>query len=144
MLNARRFSTVLCAVSFLAAPTCASAEKQPISFEFTEVGATVDPTGLFSEDEITEGGSDVQPSIWYSTFPVDGGEVTLAILADKWCSAHECPFRFRLTTDSGMVLLSEVSPAYGMICQDTDAMTVDPIDLTVQACGNVIDLKAAR
>jgi hypothetical protein len=119
-------------------------DSVPIEFDFIEVGAGVDPNGLWSEEEIEEGGSAVQPSIWYATFPVDGGEASLSILVDKWCGAQECPFRFRLNSDSGMWLKSHEEPAYGMICQDTDSMTVDPIELTVRACGNVIDLKMAR
>lgn len=119
--------------------------QEPITFEFSAAGATTDPTGLFTDEEVNEGGSNVQPPIWYSTFPVDGGVVTLAILVDRWCGARECPFRFRLEVDgSSMVLRSHVGRNYGMICQNTDAMTVDPIDLTLTACGTVIDLKAAR
>lgn len=34
---------------------------------------------------MAEGGSDVQPSVWYARFPVRGGEVTLAVLVDAWC-----------------------------------------------------------
>lgn len=144
MLNARPFSILMLAASLIAGSVPAFAEDQPISFQFTDVGDPVDPTGLFTDEELVEGGSDVQPSIWYATFPVDGGEVDFAILVDKWCGAHECPYRFRLTTDSGMTLHSSSGDAYGMVCQDTDSMTVDPIDLTITACGSVIDLKAAR
>lgn len=144
MLNARPFSILMLAASLIAGSVPAFAEDQPITFEFTDVGDPVDPTGLFTDEELAEGGSDVQPSISYATFRVDGGRVDLAILADKWCGTQECPYRFRLTTDSGMVLNSFSGDAYGMVCQGMDSMTFDPIDLTITACGFEIDLKAAR
>lgn len=118
--------------------------EEPITFTASELGITTDPTGLFSDEELAEGGSVVQPSIWASTFPIDGGSVTMAVMIDRWCGAQECPFRFRLEVDNGPVLLSHVGRNFGMVCQDKDAMTVDPIELTVTACGVVIDLKTAR
>ena len=119
--------------------------QEPITFEFANTGATEDPTGLFSAEELEQGGSTVQPPIWYSTFPVDGGEVTLAILVDRWCGAQECPYRFRLeVADGSMTLHSHLGQNYGMICQNTDSISVDPIELTVTACGALIDLKEAR
>lgn len=120
-----------------------SAEEVPLIFQSTETGALTDPTDLFTNEEIEEGGSVVQPSIWYSTFSVDGGEVTLAILVDRWCGLAECPFRFRLEAEGGVVLHSHFGRAHGMICQDRSSMTVDPVELVLTACGNEIDLKKA-
>ena len=120
-----------------------SAEEVPPIFESTETGALTDPTGLFTDEEVEQGGSVVQPSIWYSTFPVDGGEVTLAILVDRWCGLSECPYRFRIEAEGGMELHSHFPPAHGMICQDRSSMTVDPVELVLTACGNQINLKQA-
>ena len=119
------------------------ADETPLSFEMTEIGALTDPTGLFTDEEVEQGGSVVQPSIWHSTFPVDGGEVTLSVLVDRWCGLSECPFRFIITADNGMELRSHNPPAHGMICQDRSSMTVDTVELVVTACGNQIDLKQA-
>ena len=83
------------------APMAALAEERPVEFQSTEIGATSDPTGLFTPQEVEEGGSDVQPSIRYAVFPVDGGEVTLSVLVGEWCGMSECPFRFRLVADDG-------------------------------------------
>jgi hypothetical protein len=126
------------------AASAALAESAPIAFESTPTGVMVDPTGLWSDAEVAEGGSDVQPSVHYATFAVDGGEVTLSILVDTWCSLSECPYRFRLTTGSGLTLHSHAPPDYGMICQDTESMTYDPVELTMTACTATIDFKTAR
>lgn len=122
-------------------PGLAFGEQEPIAFEYADVGIETDPTGLFTDEELAEGGSDVQSPIWYSTFEVDGGEVTMAILVDRWCGISECPVRFRLVADNGLKLQSHSPPAFDMICQDTDAMTVDPIELVVTACAAEFDLK---
>ena len=120
-----------------------SAIQEPITFQGVMIGAAIDPTGLFSDAELEEGGSTVQPPIWHSTFPVDGGEVTLAILVDRWCGLSECPFRFVIQADNGMRLHSHNPPAHGMMCQDRSSITVDPIKLVLTACGTEIDLKQA-
>lgn len=126
----------------------ATAETLHFRFNEAEIGADSDPTGLFSNDEVAEGGASGSatplPSILYTTFPVDGGEVTLSILQNGWCSASECPYRFRLTTDTGMVLLSHYGDAYGMICQAPELMSYDREALILTACGSEIDLKDAR
>lgn len=136
-----RATAIACVIASLCVP--AMAEEMPITFEMAEIGALTDPTGLFTDDEVEQGGSVVQPSIWYSTFPVDGGEVTLSILVDRWCGLSECPYRFRLETEDGTELRSHFGRAHGMICQDRSSMTVDPIELVLTACGNEIDLKQA-
>ena len=64
-------------------PLAASADQVPMEFAFSAVGAETDPTGLFTREEVAEGGSQVQSSVWYSTTPVDGGRMTLAILVDQ-------------------------------------------------------------
>lgn len=120
-----------------------SQAETALTFNMTEIGDPTDPTGLFTGEEVEQGGSVVQPSIWHSTFPVDGGEVTLTVLVDRWCGLSECPFRFVIRADSGMELRSHTAPAHGMICQDRSSMTVDPVELVVTACGNEIDLKQA-
>lgn len=117
---------------------------EPIEFEFAATGATSDPTELFTDEEVDEGGSNVQPAIWHTTFPVDGGTVTMAILVDRWCGTQECPYRFRIEADNGLILRSHLGESYGMICQDVDSMTMNPIELLVRACGATIDLKTAR
>jgi len=118
-------------------PAMASAEARPIQFTPVELGATTDPTGLWTPAEIAEGGSVVQPSIWYATFPVDGGEVTISALLDHWCSMSECPYRIRLTAPAvGLDLRGE-----GMACQARDTFTYDPVALTITACAQTIDLK---
>lgn len=119
------------------------ADSAPISFEMTEIGALTDPTGLFTGEEVEQGGSIVQPSIWYSTFPVDGGAITLSILVDRWCGLSECPFRFRIETEDSTEMRSHFGRAHGMICQDRSSMTVDPVELVLTACGVEIDLKQA-
>ena len=121
----------------------ALAEGVSLNFETTEVGELTDPTGLFTKEEIEQGGSVVQPSIWHVTYPVDGGEVTLSILVDRWCGLSECPFRFLVRAENGMELRSHNPPAHGMVCQDRSSMTVDPVELILTACGNEIDLKQA-
>lgn len=122
-------------------PGLAFGEQVPIVFEHTEVGSLTDPTGLFSDEELKDGGSVVQPSIWYSTFSVEGGQVIMTVLFDAWCGVRECPVRYRLVADSGLELDSHQSPDFGMICQDTDSMTVDPVELVIRACDAEIDLK---
>lgn len=128
----------------------AAQEAVPVVFEVSEAGAASDPTGLFSDEEVKEGGTPSMPSVWYSTFPVDGGEVTLSVLANAWCGMADCPFRFRIrSTDGSFSLQGFEPPNYGMICQafmegESSAITYDPIALTIDACGTVIDLKAAR
>ncbi|WP_143413039.1 hypothetical protein [Haematobacter missouriensis] len=118
----------------------ALAEQLPIYFNHVEINETADPTELWTPSEILEGGSVVQPSIWHSTFPVDGGEVTMSVLVDHWCSMTECPYRIRLTAPAlGVELRGE-----GMACQARDIFTYDPIDLTVTACAQTIDLKELR
>ena len=120
------------------------AEQMPIQFEEAPIGAMSDPTGLWTDDEVAESRVPSLPPIAHSTFPVDGGEATLAILQGAWCGTADCPYRFRLTTDGGAVLHSHAVGDYGMTCQSTDFFTVDPIDLTVRACDQTIDLKTAR
>lgn len=118
-------------------PAMASAEAVPIQFTSVELGATVDPTGLWTPQEVAEGGSVVQPSIWHSTFPVEGGEVTISVLVDHWCGMAECPYRVRLTAPAaGLDLRGE-----GMACQARDTFTYDPVALTISACAQTIDLK---
>lgn len=118
-------------------PAMASAEARPIQFTPVELGATTDPTGLWTSAEIAEGGSVVQPSIWYATFPVDGGEVSISVLLDHWCGMAECPYRVRLTAPAaGLDLRGE-----GMACQARDTFTFDPVALTISACAQTIDLK---
>lgn len=144
----RRRSAAVLRIMAMAAgalvPAIASAEQVPVRFQSIAVGHSADPTGLFTPEEVAEGGSDVQPSIRYAVFPVDGGEVSLSVLVGEWCGMSECPYRFRLVADNGMSLQSDQPPDYGTICQDSEAVTVDPVALTVTACGAVIDLKAAR
>ena len=118
-------------------PASVSAEALPVRFTPVELGATTDPTGLWTPEEIAEGGSVVRPSIWHSTFPVDGGEVTISILLDHWCSMAECPYRVRLMAPAaGLDLRGE-----GMVCQARDTFTIDPVALTISACAQTIDLK---
>ncbi|MBE0599956.1 MAG: hypothetical protein IH568_01435 [Burkholderiaceae bacterium] len=147
------YSTTRVLALLLGMSACAAfAEGQPvdpvpITFLTIESGERSDPLGLFSEEEISEGGSDVQPSIWYATFPVDGGEVDLSILVDAWCGMSECPFRHRIRDSKGDVVhVGFRPPQFGMICQGffgetPDAITYDPIHLTIQACGQTLDLK---
>ena len=122
-------------------------EVVPITFLNIGDGGSSDPLGLFSDEEIAEGGSDVQPSIWYATYPVDGGEVDLSILVDAWCGMRDCPFRHRIRNTKGDVVhVGFRPPQFGMICQGFSgetpgAITYDPINLTIQACGLTIDLK---
>lgn len=139
---------IIAASALVGLSSVAMAETLPVELEDAEVGAASDPTGLFSDDEVAEGGAAGSatpvPSIRYASFPVDGGEVTLAILQNAWCGMSECPYRFRLETDGGMSLLSHHGPAYGMICQSDEDMSYDPVALTLTACGSEIDLKDAR
>ena len=132
----------------LAFPSIAPAEKLPVVFSEAEIGALSDPTGLFSDEEVAEGGAAGSvtpvPSILYAILPVDGGTVTLAILENAWCGLSECPYRFRLETDSGMTLLSHHGREAGMICQARELMSYDPVTLTMTACNAVIDFKDAR
>ena len=122
---------------FCLLPATANADAMPIQFTAVDLGATTDPTGLWTPQEITDGGSVVQPSVWHSTFPVDGGEVTISVLLDHWCSMAECPYRVRLSAPAaGLDLRGE-----GMACQARDTFTYDPLALTISACGQIIDLK---
>lgn len=133
-----RIPLIIAAICF--SSEAALAEQLPIYFNPVEINATADPTELWTPSEILEGGSVVQPSIWHSTFPVDGGEVTISVLVDHWCSMTECPYRIRLTAPAlGVELRGE-----GMACQARDIFTYDPIDLTVTACAQTIDLKELR
>ena len=122
-------------------------ELVPITFLNIGDGGASDPLGLFSDKEIAEGGSEVQPSIWYATFPVDGGVVDLSILVDAWCGMSECPFRHRIRDSKGAVVhVGFRPPQFGMICQGfveetPGAITYDPINLTIKACGQTLDLK---
>jgi len=126
----------LLAAALLALPTAALADDIPITWEAVEMDTRIDPTGLWTRHEIREGGSVVQPSIHYSTFPVDGGEVTISVLVDHWCGMSECPYRVRLVAPAlGLDLLGE-----GMACQARDTFTYDPVALTITACAQVIDL----
>lgn len=136
-------TSLICAAVLASTAGALLADNAPITFEMTEIGTLTDPTGLFTNEEVEEGGSVVQPSIWFSTFPVDGGEITLAILVDRWCGLSECPFRFRIETKDGTELRSHFGRAHGMVCQDRSSMTVDPVELVLTACGNDIDLKRA-
>lgn len=87
MMPAR--TSLIFAAIVASASSALHAENVPITFEMSEIGTLSDPTGLFSDEEVEQGGSVVQPSIWFSTFPVDGGEVTLSILVDRWCGLSE-------------------------------------------------------
>jgi hypothetical protein len=115
-----------------------------ISFQSTETGVITDPTGLWSAAELAEGGSDVQPSVWHATFPIRGGEVTLAILVDAWCGMAECPFRYRIAADDGRVVASHPPGDFGMICQSREDMWVAPETGILHACAARIDLWATE
>ena len=136
-------TSLICAATVASIATAALSDGIPLTFETTEIGELTDPTGLFTDEEVQQGGSVVQPSIWHATFPVDGGEVTLSVLVDRWCGLSECPFRFIVRAENGMELRSHNPPAHGMVCQDRSSMTVDPVELILTACGNEIDLKQA-
>ena len=133
-------STTLLAVALACGPAVALADSLPIRFTEAELGATTDPTGLWRPAEIAEGGSLVQPSIWFATFPVDGGEVTLSILTDRWCGMSECPYRLRLVVPARRLDLR----GEGMACQARELFTYDPVELTITACAQTIDLKELR
>lgn len=141
---------VLAAAGLIVASSPAFAQDQRVVFEHTEVGAASDPTGLFSDEEVAEGGSASMPSVWYSTFPVDGGEVTISVLSNAWCGMSDCPFRYRIkSADGNLALRGYEPPNYGSICQSfldggSDAITYDPMALTIDACGSSLDLKMAR
>lgn len=130
----------LLAASTLAFPATAQPDDPSIKFQYSDIGATTDPTGLLTDQELAEGGSTVQPPIWYSTFDVNEGTVTLAILVDAWCSVSECPFRLRLETADGVARSSHDENGYGMICQDTESMTVNRTEMTIHACTDKINL----
>ena len=49
-------TVIVCVVAVLCGPVIA--EVAPISFEMTEIGALTDPTGLFTDEEVEQGGSD--------------------------------------------------------------------------------------
>lgn len=140
-MNFRVFTAIFCIITGYSVP--AISDEMALTFETTEIGELTDPTGLFTDEEVELGGSVVQPSIWHTTFSVDGGEVTFAILVDRWCGLSECPFRFIVRAENGMELRSHIPPAHGMICQDRSSMFVDPVELVMTACGNEIDLKKA-
>lgn len=127
----------------LTAPSAALAEVS-VSLVDVAPGTASDPTGLWTDMEVGEGGSDTIPPIQHASFRVDGGEVTLAVLVGPWCGMADCPYRFRLETDDGQALRSHGPGDYGMICQSDEPFTADPIDLILLACGQVVDLKAAR
>ena len=144
MARFRHLGTVGLGVALFVVATFAQAEQVPIHFEEAPMDATSDPTGLWTDDEVAESRVPTLSPLVYSTFRVDGGEATLAILQGAWCGTADCPYRFRLTTDGGEVLRSHAAGDYGMTCQSTDFFSVDPIDLTVRACDQTIDLKTAR
>lgn len=128
----------------LSLPQEVQAEMRPLAFVASEMGATTDPTGLWTDAEIVEGGSDVQPPISYASIPVDGGTLTIARLVDRWCGTQDCPYRFRLETSDGRAYLSHGSGDYGMACGSDQGYAVDPVELVMTACGQEIDLKTAR
>lgn len=144
MARFRRLGGMVVSAVLALVASSARAEQVPIQFEEAPMEATSDPTGLWTDEELAESRVAALPPVAYATFPVDGGEATLAILQGAWCGAADCPYRFRLETDGGAVLHSHGAGDYGMTCQSTDFFSVDPIDLVVQACGQTIDLKAAR
>lgn len=125
----------------LSLPATTIAEPLPLApFQTTETGHMRDPTGLWSPAEVAEGGSDVQPSVWYARFPVRGGEVTLAVLVDAWCGLSECPVRFRVEKGDGRVVQNFGTVDYDMVCQDFEGFTYDPEAQVLHACGARIAL----
>ncbi len=125
----------------LGLPAAAIADPLPsVPFQTTETGQMRDPTGLWTPAEVAEGGSDVQPSVWYARFPVRGGEVTLAVLVDAWCGLSECPVRFRVETADGQVVQSFETVDYDMVCQDFEGFTYDPEARVLHACAARIAL----
>ncbi|KGJ11377.1 hypothetical protein IT40_07350 [Paracoccus versutus] len=111
-----------------------------VPFQTTETGQMRDPTGLWTPAEVAEGGSDVQPSVWYARFPVRGGEVTLAVLVDAWCGMSECPVRFRIETADGRAVQNFGTVDYDMVCQDFESFTYDPEARALHACAARIAL----
>lgn len=148
MAGLARNGAVVALVLALASPAAALAEAHAseVSVSLVDVspGTTSDPTGLWNDEEVAEGGSNTIPPIQHASFRVDGGEATLAVLVGPWCGMADCPYRFRLKTDGGQVLRSHGPGDYGMICQSDEPFMADPIELILTACGQVIDLKAAR
>ena len=112
----------------------------PVPFQTTETGQMRDPTGLWSPAEVAEGGSDVQPSVWHATFPVQGGTVTLAVLVDAWCGMADCPMRFRLVIDDGRELRNFTHVEYDMVCQAQELFFYDPDARILHHCGARLSL----
>ena len=112
----------------------------PVPFQMTEAGQMRDPTGLWSPAEVAEGGSDVQPSVWFATFPVQGGAVTLAVLVDAWCGMADCPMRFRLVGDDGRELRNFNTVEYDMVCQSPELFFYDPETGVLHPCGTPLSL----
>lgn len=111
-----------------------------VPFQTTETGQMRDPTGLWSPAEVAEGGSDVQPSVWYAHFPVRGGAVMLAVLVDAWCGMSECPVRFRVEATDGRVVQNFETVDYDMVCQAFESFTYDPEARVLHACAARIAL----
>lgn len=140
MRHAPAFTGTVLAVC-LCLPVPAPAEPLPlVPFQTTETGQMRDPTGLWTPAEVAEGGSDVQPSVWYARFPVRGGEVTLAALVDAWCGMSECPVRFRVETANGRVVQNFETVDYDMVCQAFESFTYDPEARVFHACAARIAL----
>ncbi len=139
---------VVTAAMFLALMSAKSfaGEESYLAVEFSAiaVGAIEDPTGLWSPEEIKEGGSQVQSSIHYFDVGVEGGRVVGATLWDAWCGAWECPFRFYVETDAGDVYQSDRDGDYHMVCSALDMFELDAEELVLWACGQLIDLKTAK
>lgn len=113
---------------------------RPVPFQMTAAGQMRDPTGLWSPAEVAEGGSDVQPSVWFASFPVQGGTVTLAVLVDAWCGMADCPMRFRLVGDDGRELRNFNTVEYDMACQSPELFFYDPETRVLHHCGTSLSL----
>ena len=126
---------------FLAISLPSAAETLlPVPFQMTEGGQMRDPTGLWSPVEVAEGGSDVQPSVWFATFPVQDATVTLAVLVDAWCGMADCPMRFRLVGDDGRELRNFTTVEYDMVCQAPELFFYDPEAHVLHHCGSPLSL----
>lgn len=126
---------------FLAmSPPSAAETLLPVPFQMTETGQMRDPTGLWSPSEVAEGGSDVQPSVWFATFPVQGGTVALAVLVDAWCGIADCPMRFRLVDDDGPDLRNFTTVEYDMVCQAPELFFYDPEARLLHHCDAPLSL----
>lgn len=141
----RGFVTAAMLAAMMPAEGLAGADSYlAVEFTATEIGALEDPTGLWSAEEIAEGGSQVQSSIHYFDVGIEGGRVVGSTLWDAWCGAWECPFRFRVETNVGDVYHSDRDGDYHMACSSLEMFELDAQNLVLWACGQSIDLKAAQ